>query len=199
MVHELTTTGGEDIGVAYMYCDYADRDNQTAENIIATLVKQLSLQKPSSLGYIWKLYEQCNRGKIRPDATRLTETMKNICTGYRQIYVVIDALDECDEKSRKSILAQFDKVDHSVARFFLTSRPHLTEMQRKFSELPQVKIKAEASDIREFILNNIRENDILSELIENTMDLEDEIITTIIGKAGEMSVILITTINVIDC
>jgi len=188
-VDELITTNGEDIGVTYMYCDYADRDNQTAENILASLVKQLTLRKPSMLAYIQRLYEECDRGKIRPDITKLTEALRNLCTGYKRIYVVIDALDECDEKSRKSLLAQFNKVDQSVARFFLTSRPHLSEMQKKFEGFPQVEIKAKNSDIREFILSNIRENDNLSEFIEDTIQLEDEIITTITSKAGEMLVI----------
>src|SRR5215469_3722228 len=114
-----------------MYCDYADRGNQTAENILASLVKQLTQRNPSMLAYIQKLYEQCDQGKITPHLTRLTEVFRNVCTGYGRTYVVIDALDECDEKCRKSLLAQFDKFDHSVTKVFLTSRSHLTEMKRK--------------------------------------------------------------------
>ena len=186
VVDELMGMNGEDIGVAYMYCDYADKDNQTAENIIASLVKQLSLRKPSTLDHIQKLYEQCGLGKVRPGLTKLTETFRNLCTAYRRIYLVIDALDECDEESRKLLLDQLEKVDHSIVRIFLTSRPHLIEMQRKFDELPQVEIMAKDSDIREFILNDIREKFNLLELIEDTAQLEENIIIAITSKAKGM-------------
>jgi hypothetical protein len=173
-----------------MYCDYSDRGNQTTENILASLVRQLALRNTTMLPYIQRLYEQCDHGKSRPHLTRLTEVFRNVCTGYRRTYVVIDALDECEEKCRKSLLAQFDKFDHSVTRLFLTSRPHLTEMKRKFEGFPQIEIKARDSDIKEFILSNIKESGNLSELIEGTTQLEDEIVSTITSKAGEMSVIL---------
>jgi hypothetical protein len=186
VVDELMGTDGEDIGVAYMYCDYADRDNQTAENIIASLVKQLSLQKPSTLDHIQKLYEQCDRGKARPGVTKLTETLRNLCTVYRRIYVVIDALDECDDESRELLLAQLEKADHSIVRIFLTSRPHLIEMQRKFGEFPQVEIMAKDSDIREFIQNSIREKANLLELIEDTAQLEEKIVILITSRAKGM-------------
>jgi hypothetical protein len=178
----------EDIGVAYMYCDYADKDNQTAENIMASLVKQLSLRKPSTLDHIQKLYEQCDRGKARPGVTKLTETLKNLCTVYRRIYVVIDALDECDDESRELLLAQLEKVDHSIVRIFLTSRPHLIEMQRKFDEFPQVEIMAKDSDIRVFIQNSIREKANLLELIEDTAQLEEKIVIAITSRAKGMQV-----------
>ncbi len=186
VVDELMATDSEDVGVAYMYCDYADKDNQTAENIMASLVKQLSLRKPSTLDHIQNLYEQCGSGKAKPGVTKLTETLRNLCTVYKRIYIVIDALNECDEESRKLLLAQFEKVDHSTVRIFLTSRPHLIEMQRKYDEFPQIEITAKDSDIREFILNNIKEKDNLLELIEDTAQLKEKIITAITSKANGM-------------
>jgi len=110
---------------------------------------------------------------------------------------VIDALDECDENCRKSLLAQFDKFDHSVTKVFLTSRSHLTEMKRKFQGFPQIEIKAKESDIKEFVLSSIKESDNLSELTEDATKLEDEIVATITSKAGAMSVIF--AVNVTEC
>src|SRR4051794_20430339 len=114
-----------DIGVAYIYCDYAEVEDQTAENIIACLAKQLSLRKTTIPGQAQKLYEQYDRGSTRPDLNKLPEILRKLCIGFRQVFFVLDALDECEEKNRKSLLAQLEKVDHPTARFFLTSRPHV--------------------------------------------------------------------------
>jgi hypothetical protein len=42
VVDDLLSAVGDDAGVAYVYLDYADRQAQTVENIIASLTKQLS-------------------------------------------------------------------------------------------------------------------------------------------------------------
>lgn len=48
VVDELLSADGDDTGVAYVYLDYADRQAQTVENIVASLIKQLSLLKKSN-------------------------------------------------------------------------------------------------------------------------------------------------------
>src|SRR5437762_14171678 len=125
----MRAADNEDYGVAYVYCDYAE--DQTAEDIIASLAKQLALRKISIPGPVKTLHEQCSRGKIRPDLSSLTETLKSLCVDFGRVFLVLDALDECKEKGRKLLLAQLEKIGHPV-RVFLTSRPHLNDLQGNF-------------------------------------------------------------------
>ncbi|KAI9768032.1 MAG: hypothetical protein M1840_005344 [Geoglossum simile] len=175
VVDELARTANEGIGVAFFYCDYADRDDQTAAKIIASLVKQLSLQKPSTLDQVRKLYDHCGGGEARPVLNRLTETFRDI------LFIVVDALDECKDECRKSLLAQFEKADSQAVRYFLTSRPLPNDIGRKLDKFLQIEIKAKECDIR-----RILEDDNLSELMKNAQPLVDEIITTIVRKAKDM-------------
>jgi hypothetical protein len=195
VVDELIRAANEDIGVAYFYCDYADKDDQTAENILASLVKQLSAQKDLALDRLLALYEDCNQGNSRPDFGKLTGVFKDLCMRYKQTFIVIDALDECEEKDRKSLLVQLEKVTHPATKVFLTSRHHLSDMHRMFGRFPQVEIKAKDSDIREFIMNQIWENDNLLELTEDAGPLKEEIASTIINSAKEMLVAFLVGFN----
>ncbi|KAF8537641.1 ankyrin repeat-containing domain protein [Trichophaea hybrida] len=176
----------EDIGIAYIYCDYADQKDQTTEMIIASFAKQLSVIKPSICGQIQKLYKACNDGKIQPDLFRLTETLRNLCMGFKQVFFVLDALDECVDTVRKSLLDQLERVDHSTARLFLTSRPHLLDMDERYGKYPQIPITAKNQDIRQFLQIKIEEDARLSRLIKNKQSFKDEVIDTITSNAMDM-------------
>jgi hypothetical protein len=49
---------GSKIGLAYVYCDYRDQKEQTVENILGAVVKQLLRLLPEIPEAILKLYEE---------------------------------------------------------------------------------------------------------------------------------------------
>jgi len=175
----------ESIGMAYIYLDYADRKAQTADSVISSLVKQLSLQRKSS-DNVQQLYDDCKKGKCRPDADSLGATLRTICKHFKRVFLILDALDECEEKVRKSILSPLHGLDKSICRFFLTSRPHLSDLQRDFCGSPQIEIKANHSDIKLLIRKGIENNTMLSVLVEENEHLEETIGNEIVQHAKDM-------------
>ena len=45
-------------GIAYVYCDYDDQNNQTLSNILGCILKQLIIQCPSLPNFIKELYKK---------------------------------------------------------------------------------------------------------------------------------------------
>lgn len=176
----------DDTGIAYIYCDYADRGDQTVENMIASLTKQLSLRTASIPNPVRELYRQCNQGKSRPDLSKIMETLKLLCIEFKQVFIVLDALDECDEQARRSLLAQLEKLDHSISRCFLTSRHHLLDMGKRYGKYPQIEINAKDQDIHQFLQIKIEEDEGLSDMMKRKQSLKDEVIGTITSKAMNM-------------
>ncbi|KAH0536261.1 hypothetical protein FGG08_006856, partial [Glutinoglossum americanum] len=176
----------DDTGVAYIYCDYADREDQTVENMIASLIKQLSLQTTPIPDPVWELYKQCNQGKSRPDLSKIMETLKLLCIEFKQVFIVLDALDECDEQARRSLLAQLEGLDHSISRCLLTSRHHLLDMEERYGKYPQIEIIAKDQDIHQFLQKKIKEDGGLSEMMKSKQALKDEVIGMITSKAMNM-------------
>ncbi|KAH0551577.1 hypothetical protein GP486_007206, partial [Trichoglossum hirsutum] len=173
----------DDTGVAYIYCDYAVRGDQTAENMIASLTKQLSLRTTSMPDPVRELYERCNQRKSRPDLSDTMETLKLLCAGFKQVFIVLDALDECDEQARRSVLTQLEKLDHSISRCFLTSRHHLLDVEKRYGKYPQIEVNAKDQDIHQFLQIKIEEDEGLSEMMKSKQSLKDEVIGTITSKA----------------
>jgi hypothetical protein len=106
----LSAVGDEDIGVAYVYLDYADRQAQTIDNLIASLAKQLSLWGKGCED-IKSLYEQCQRGKSRPDLSKLEATLQTVCNRFKRVFFVFDALDECEDNIRRLLLLKFKSLE----------------------------------------------------------------------------------------
>lgn len=185
VVDELLSASGDDTGVAYIYLDYADRQTQTVENIMASLIKQISLLKKNS-DDARRLYEQCQKGKSRPDLSKLEATLQAVCSRFKHVFFVIDALDECEDTLRGLILAQLKGLDQSTCRFLLTSRPHLQDLQKKLRDCPQIIIKAQDSDVKALIEKRIEEEAALSELVEDNERLKATIVDEIKRNARDM-------------
>ncbi|EUC33813.1 hypothetical protein COCCADRAFT_71017, partial [Bipolaris zeicola 26-R-13] len=84
-----------DIGVAYIYLDYADKEAQTLENVFASVLKQIAICKEKeSIEEVRRLYRACNMGAQRPEIDALVETVRQISQHFKQIFIAIDALDE---------------------------------------------------------------------------------------------------------
>jgi hypothetical protein len=185
VVDQLLSAVGDDTGVAYVYLDYANRKAQTVESIIASFTKQLSMWKKSN-GDVQRLYEQCQKGISRPDLSQLASTLQAVCNGFQHVFLVLDALDECEDERRALLLAQLGSLDQSRCRFFLTSRPHLLDLQKSLRDSPQISIKAQDSDIRLLIQKRIEDDSALSELVENNERLKAAIVDGIIKNAKDM-------------
>lgn len=181
----LSAVGNADIGVAYIYLDYADRQAQTLDNIISSLAKQLSLWKKGNED-IKTLYEQCQRGKSRPDLSKLEATLKTVCNRFKQVFFVLDALDECEDNIRRLLLAQLKGLEKSRCRYFLTSRPHLQDLRRNLCDYPKIEIKAQDLDIKLLIQKRIEDDAMLSELVEDNKPLEVAIVDETIKNAKDM-------------
>ena len=105
---------------------------------------------------------------------------------FKQVFFVLDALDECEENVRMSMLKPFHGFDQLRCRFFLTSRPHLQDLPRNFRDYSQIAIKAQHSDIKLLVRKRIEDDDMLSELVEDNEFLEATIVTGIIEHAKDM-------------
>lgn len=106
----------------YFYCYFGDTERQRTLSVTRSLLKQLSARCGRLDERIISTFEN--------DAS-LTE---ELCEGFlaaafgrfRKVFVVVDALDECSEKERKSTIKMFNRhirLAGCSVKVFLTSRP----------------------------------------------------------------------------
>jgi hypothetical protein len=97
VVNDLSTRFPKDaaVGLGYVYCNFRRQDEQTVENLLAALLKQLAKRIVSLLDSVKVLYEHHMDKQKRPSRDEVSRSIQLIVDSYARVFVVIDALDEC--------------------------------------------------------------------------------------------------------
>jgi hypothetical protein len=83
--------------MAYYYFDFRDARKQDCNGLLSSLVSQLSAELDSCNDVLSKLYSDNSRGMQKPDVGALKKCLADMLSlpGQGQIYIIVDALDEC--------------------------------------------------------------------------------------------------------
>ena len=176
------------IGIACLYADYKDQNNQTLVHILGSFLHQFltNTQVPIPDEVTQKLQEIRRRGmKLEiNDTLALLETRFN---QLKRVFICIDAIDELEPKILQQLLDVLKGlVTKNHIRLFLTGRPHIeSEVQRYLQVGPRCKvdISANLQDIQEFV-----QQQITGDLNPDAMDevLAKDIVDAIIEKSQGM-------------
>jgi hypothetical protein len=168
-------------GMAYIYFDYKEEQNQNPSTVLASLIKQLVLQLSVLPPHLDALYNSSNdKGLSRPSCDSLYSALVDTSKSFQQVFLVFDALDECNpqERQREALLSLLTKLGGNGSRFklFVTSRPDPADIQQAFGAIPRIDVSAHAEDIEGYIherlgaypgvIGHEREHEFVSCLVE---------------------------------
>ena len=145
----------EDIAVAGLYCDYLSQQEQTITNMMGAILRQL-VGRGDIPEY---LREAFNKGKMEfgGRGLRLLDIMgmiKTAIASLSQVFICIDALDECLPKHLPELLGSLRDIirEFPRTRIFLTGRRHVSDdIQRYFSRAVVIPIAPNPSDIKSYL------------------------------------------------
>jgi hypothetical protein len=144
------------LGLAYIYCDFQRKNDQKAENLLASILKQLSHCRSPLPTSVKMLYEKHKDRRTRPSLNELFRCLQSVVSLYAKVFLVIDALDECEtsDDSRNVFLSQiFDLQKACSVNLLATARP-LPEIVERFSG-DNLEIRAHESDVEKYIEGRI--------------------------------------------
>jgi hypothetical protein len=84
---------------AYFYFDFNDAQKQDLELMLRSLLCQLlrcTVVIPNSVN---ALFSSCENGSRQPSLHELLDVARQVAQGFAHVYVVLDALDECSQRS----------------------------------------------------------------------------------------------------
>ncbi|KAL8889355.1 MAG: hypothetical protein Q9192_006031 [Flavoplaca navasiana] len=142
--HIRTTAEDTSSALVYFFCDNQDDRRANASLILRGILYQILYQQPELTCHLNKEYEK-QRDQLfsSPNSIQtLWRVFHNVvrCSNFQKIYVIVDALDECDASSMETLLillepyieVQDDSLLHSdhkdsrcSMRWLLTSRNEL--------------------------------------------------------------------------
>ena len=128
---------GQNTAVTWFYFDFAARKEQSAINMLGSLVKQMVSGMERIPDEISTAFREQKKtiGGCGPELIDLVN-MLYIITSTRPTFMCIDALDECVSVQRVKVLDSLKQIlDRSPAtRIFVTGRPHIqAEMEKRLA------------------------------------------------------------------
>jgi len=175
--------------VAYVYCDYRDKTNQSLHNILGSILKQLLMittnMPDAVVGMLESLQKRGNKVELHivSHILKLAIPQLNVAGPF----LVIDALDELEPRVRLELLKALQS-EFGGTHIFLTSRPHIASDVSRILRLHQgdaIQITPNSIDIRAYLGHEI---DLDWEMNPEDMNeqLKEEILDAILSKAQGM-------------
>jgi hypothetical protein len=179
------TLGNEMIGIAFIYCRYSEHARQQPVHLLSAILKQLLQHVPTAapLEWIRKLYEKHIKSGTRLDFDEAIEAVRKILESFKRIFLVIDALDECQSDTLAKLLPQLRKLqDASDLRILATSRPH-ESIADEFKDDLKLQIEADSGDVGHYLNDRLSA---LPEVVQKTPSLFSDVKRTVINAVDGM-------------
>ena len=179
----------EDFAVAGLYYDYLAQQEQTATNMMGAVLKQLvgrgDIPKSIRKAFQEGKKEIGDRGLRHAELMRM---LKIAISSLRQVFICIDALDECLPKYLPELLKSLRDIvrESPTTRIFLTGRPHVGEdIQRYFTTAAVIPIHPNRGDIKHYLKMRLDEDTDLEAMSDN---LRADIVGVVLEKLSDMCV-----------
>lgn len=151
--------------------------------MLTCLLRQLLSKHRTIPEAAWTLHAELEENGCLPNWEVLVSVFVHwLCSASGEVFLVLDALDECDEDlNRGPILNFLGRLMRSSVRIFITSRPHSPDINEKFTPCQQITIEATEADVRAFLYSRIAESRRMALIIHDT--LREEIVQSTTEKA----------------
>ena len=182
-------TCGQNIAVLFLYCDYQARKDQSAVNIIGSLLSQVALGATQFPVEIQRAFELKARGGYSLRLPEMLKLLVKITSSIERVYICFDAVDELLPQNRSELLGALRHIaqDAPNVRLFLTGRPYIRRELDKYLTRGAhiVHIVLDQGDIATYAVqkmddDNGREPDLMPAYLKH------DILKTMLEKASEM-------------
>lgn len=152
--------------MAYIYFNYKEEDKQKSTDVFANIVKQLACQINTLPREVKEKLENLRKPHEKPALDDLKEILISIIGSFTRVFIIFDALDECNPRSRLDLLPIFHHMGENGINLFLTSREYPEDIQESFSKLTKIKLWARDGDIASYITQKINDYPRVWRLVE---------------------------------
>lgn len=176
------------VGIGYVYFHFRRQYEHNARDVLSSLLKQLAQKRTVLPESVKKLYEKHKEKQTRPTREEIIETLHSAVKLYSRVFIVVDALDECDaERTCRPIFLEevFKLQDKTTANFFATSRP-IPDIDMHFNGCPSLEILASEEDVSMYLENHMSQ---LPGFVLKNRSLRDQVKIEITAAVDGMYVI----------
>jgi hypothetical protein len=182
VIRQLFSQRQHGTAIAYFYFDFRDEKSQHVKIMLQSIILQLSALSPNSYSTLEREFES-SQGQTLPTYDNLLGILKELLSDFSRTYLVLDALDECNEADRlvQFIIRLRDWTTPPLHLLF-TSQPREVFM-KAFEHTSLVTLTPDIThqDIRRFIDSQLHQ---LSHLTRRMR--AEEIVAKVVKKSNGM-------------
>ncbi|KAM0719655.1 hypothetical protein Q7P37_003786 [Cladosporium fusiforme] len=198
--------------LAVVYCRYTERDSQTLENVVGSILAQLferserGFQIPSAV--VNAQESQPTFLKSRPTSTQLQTWLHQRLEAMRPIFILLDALDELHDVTRRKLLQFLRSINDGRLRLLVTSRDASIVENQAF-HYQQIRIYTHKEDLQTLVRARLHEEgtENFQQLVSNVAGrhdafatIEDEISFKVTKSARNMFIYAdMTLTRILEC
>lgn len=197
--------------LCYVYCDGQASVQQSASNLVGSLLRQLIESHNSMPKTVLEAYREKKEGKVTLSLDECLKMFLQLSGGFRRVFIVLDALDECayltncEDTSRmhlmegtlNELLSASQDGSNNIG-VYVTSR-FRPQTQVEELSFETIEISSQSADLYKFIKSEFTRprselswaNPQLALRIRNDSVLLDEIVATCVEQADNMCVIFL--------
>ncbi|KAH6986800.1 hypothetical protein EDB80DRAFT_183080 [Ilyonectria destructans] len=169
-----------EIGIAYIYCNFRRRHEQKIDDLLASMLKQLTQCRSSLPDSVKNLYDRHKTQRTRPSLDEILGLLQSVAAMYSRVFIIVDALDECqasDGCRTRFLLELFKLQTRHGTNIFATSRS-IPEIINRFkaSLSIEIVIRASPNDVARYLQGHTGQ---LPSFVQQDRQLQEEITTGI--------------------
>jgi Cdc6-like AAA superfamily ATPase len=181
--HLLHTENAANVGVIYLFCNYKRQNEQTLTHFLGALTRQLLYIHGKLPAWIVDMYSQHTTRNPRPSEEELKKALLSLTQAFAKIYLVIDALDECDRTALGKLLSAVkDLQAHGTTHLLFTTR-FLPDILEQLPVGPVLEVRASDEDVSKYLRGRITT---LPKCVRENRYLQDNIVAAIIPAVDGM-------------
>jgi ankyrin repeat domain-containing protein 50 len=185
------------VGVVFAYFKYDSSESQQPSRVVSTFIKQLCWKKEQIPQHLLDFYHTYDRDVRIPAFDKYKDNFFRLVKSFDQIFLVIDALDECKQDEQNGIHNReqimnfiFDLADDMpCVKFFVTSRRE-TDITDAFArhQTPTIQIEARnvAEDINAYVNDHVENLIRAKKLRLGKPSLKRKIVESLVARAEGM-------------
>ena len=136
------------VAIAYFYFTFNDPVLQLCEPAVRSIIRQLSSYEKMLPKELDNLYVQCRNGQQQPSLDSLKRILRSLIGRSRHSYIVLDALDECIERSEVlDLIKELIQSNLGPLHIYVTGRSEKDIVDRlEELNLTQISLLSESVD-----------------------------------------------------
>jgi hypothetical protein len=166
------------IGLVYIYFEYAYNASHGQETVLLSFLKQLLCQLGDIPRDVIEAYNIGIKRNSKADFETVFRLFISVAARFSSVYAFFDAFDECNQQHQQDIFKLIQSLSTSSIKVMLTSQDifELLRGLEKFS----IPITAQAEDIHRYLSSRLEKE------VDVPQELRKEILDTLITKAEGM-------------